>query len=209
VSRRFVKICGLCSREDAAAAAQFGANAAGFVVCPVSPRHVEPAQLRVWVSALPPTLTTVAVMLRPSAQEVEAALNTGVTWVQVHGELSADALALLPRHRTVRAVALQTPDDVFRAAEEPWQVLLVDKPRDARARPMGEVSWGLARALAGVHPRVLLAGGLTPENVAAAISAAAPFGVDVSSGVEGQSPRAKDFEKMRAFITNARGGVAA
>jgi phosphoribosylanthranilate isomerase len=196
----FVKVCGLRTAEDVATAVDAGADAVGFVFTE-SPRRVEVDVARRLVASVPSHVLTVGVFRGVSAGEAgEVGLDAGVGAVQLHGDYPASAfaeLAGLPV-RLVRATTLSPDTDVAVGAYGE-DMLLLDSP----VAGSGE-RWDLA-LLAQARPQGqwLLAGGLDPSNVSAAISAARPWGVDVSSGVE-SSRGVKDQSLIREFVEAAR-----
>jgi phosphoribosylanthranilate isomerase len=196
----FVKVCGLRTSQDVATAVEVGADAIGFVFTR-SVRRVEVDVARRLVADVPPDILTVGVFKDVSAAgAAEMALDAGVGAVQLHGDYPASAfaeLAGLPV-RLVRATALSEDTDVAVGAYGE-DMLLLDSP----VAGSGE-QWDLS-LLGRSRPRGqwLLAGGLTPANVAAAIQAARPWGVDVSSGVE-SSRGVKDPALIRSFVATVR-----
>jgi phosphoribosylanthranilate isomerase len=197
-----VKICGLTRPEDAAAAYLAGADALGVIFAPGSRRRVGVAQARQVLDAAGPLVARVGVFVDASAPEVLAAVDgAGLSAVQLHGRADAELVTLLAvRVPVIRAVRW-TPDlDLASVAQGPVAAVLVDGPDPGSGRPFDWVS--AAGHLGGC--RWMLAGGLTPENVAAAIERLAPTAVDVASGVE-SAPGVKDHAKIRAFVAAAVG----
>jgi phosphoribosylanthranilate isomerase len=196
-----LKICGITRLADAETAVAHGATALGFVFWSKSPRAVTAEQATAIVTALPDNVTTVGVFVNESMPEIERiSRQVGLSMVQLHGdERAADATVL--RLPILRALTL---DDVDVCGEWPVDTtFLVDAADRVRRGGTGQtVDWGGARALAA-RRRVILAGGLTPDNVAQAIGEVHPCGVDVSSGVEAV-PGVKDPTKIAAFLANAR-----
>jgi phosphoribosylanthranilate isomerase len=203
-----VKICGITSLHDARLAVDAGADALGFVFCP-SPRRVSPGKVRAIVAELPSSILTVGVFLDDPTERVRAvASESGVGAVQLHGNEPADDCALLaqdiarsgkPRH-VIKRFDIRADDDAatLQTRMEPYDVAA--HLLDPGAGSGQAFDWPLARDLPG---RVIIAGGLNPDNVAEAIEAARPYGVDVCSGVE-QSPGLKCPESVRAFIDAVR-----
>ena len=198
----FIKVCGITSVSDALHAVEQGATALGFVLWPKSPRAVTVDRAAEIIAALPSHVMTVGVFVNePIAGIRTAAQRAHLTAVQLHGDeppAYADALDW----PVLRAVSVDEID----VAAGAWSVdtaLLVDNNYPVRRGGTGEaVDWTRA-ANAAKTRRVVLAGGLTPENVGTAIRAVHPFGVDVSSGVE-SAPGVKDLDKVTQFISNAR-----
>jgi phosphoribosylanthranilate isomerase len=199
----FVKICGITRPEDAALACRLGASAVGLNFWRGSKRFVDDGRAREIEAAIPPGVLKVGVFVNPTRAEAEQRLaELRLDLVQLHGdELPAD-WARFPGSKLIRAV--RVADEASLAATAGW------RPRfflyDAASGGYGGSGQQAPWAILGKAPRpLLLAGGLTPENVAAAIAAVHPDGVDVASGVEA-SPGIKDAAKVAAFVTNARSG---
>ena len=199
----FVKICGITRLEDAQHAVAHGATAIGFVFWPRSPRYVAPERVTDTVAALPVGVTTVGVFVNESVDRVRAIVAaTGVRIVQLHGD-EPPAYASAVGYPIFRSVAI---DDAIEASAM-WpagtRLLLDAADRERRGGTGKQVDWSRAAAIAREHP-VILAGGLTPSNVAEAIGCVGPYGVDVSSGVE-SAPGIKDPMKVARFLENAQG----
>lgn len=194
-----VKICGITRREDADAAVAFGADAVGFVLWPESPRHANLEAVAAIVDGLPPFITPVGVFVNPTADDIAQAAQAGLRLAQVHGALPPGRLAL----PVLRAVHLDGSTDGIEPAVDDATVLL-DAHDPVRHGGTGQtVDWTRARAVAAKR-RIVLAGGLTAENVSDAIKTVKPYAVDVASGVE-TDPGIKDPLKLRAFIDAVRG----
>lgn len=191
-----VKICGITRLEDARAAVAAGATALGFIFWPNSPRFVDPYRARKIVAALPPFVTTVGVFVdQPAAYVSGVASLVPLTAVQLHGsETPADAAAI--DRAIIKAVTVGDSDlDRW----PPQVMLLLDVLDPVKRGGTGRtIDWDAAAAIAARRP-VLLAGGLSPDNVADAIARVRPRGVDVSSGVE-QSPGIKSAERIAALF---------
>lgn len=197
-----VKICGLTRPEDAAAAYDAGADALGVIFAPRSRRRVDVAQARRVLDAAGPLVTRVGVFVDASAPDVLAAVDgAGLSAVQLHGRADADVVALLAvRVRVIRAVRWEPGLDLATLASDPVAAVLLDGPDPGSGRPF---DWASAEGLVATRPW-LLAGGLTPRNVAAAIHRLRPPMVDVASGVE-SAPGIKDHASIRAFIAAVAG----
>ncbi|MBU4276894.1 MAG: phosphoribosylanthranilate isomerase [Proteobacteria bacterium] len=198
-----IKICGITSLDDALAACRLGADALGFVLAP-SPRQVSPEQARAIIAALPPLVSTVGVFVDAPLVEVsELRRFCGLDWVQLHGDEGEDQAAALGR-RVIKAlrVSQERPPN---AAAYPGCALLLDTYHPQAAGGTGQsFDWSLAQGIARQRP-IILAGGLTPDNVSRAIKQVQPFAVDVSSGVEKQKG-VKDHERIASFIAQVRRG---
>jgi phosphoribosylanthranilate isomerase len=196
----FVKVCGITSEEDALVAVAMGADAVGFVFAP-SPRQIAPQRAGDIVKRLPSEIVTVGVFRDESRDRVvEIAHAAKLRAVQLHGrESPADSHWI---HQRVPLVikAFAAGDPRLDLADE----YAADAIHIDSATPgSGEVfDWSLAEG-APSNRRIILAGGLTPENVADAIRVVRPWGVDVATGVEA-SPGRKDARKIRSFVEAAR-----
>ncbi len=190
----FVKICGITRPEDARAALELGANALGFVFWPRSPRFIDCERAKAIIAALPPGVMTVGVFVNQPAREVnDLAARTGLSAVQMHGDETIEEARDITRP-VIKAVTPASDGSV----EPEWPddvTLLVDAHDPVHRGGTGKrADWIAARALARKR-KVLLAGGLNPENVADAIAEVQPFGIDVSSGVE-LKPGIKDHQRL-------------
>jgi phosphoribosylanthranilate isomerase len=199
-----IKICGITSAADALTAVQAGADALGFMLYQTSPRRVKREQAATIIRVLPPFVTKVGVFVNPTEAEVRAAIaEVGIDTLQFHGEESPEfcrqfGLKVIKAFRVRDAGSLQQAQLY---ASEAW---LLDSYVAGQPGGTGvTVNWELAADAARRHSWVILAGGLTPKNVADAVQKVRPFGVDVASGVE-SAPGEKDPDKVRAFIAAAR-----
>ena len=192
-----VKICGITRLEDAAAAIDAGASAIGFIFWEGSPRFVRPERAKAIVRTLPPLIGAVGVFVNQDPARVnELADAVGLTAVQLHGDETPDQAELIDRP-VIKAIS--RGDDAHVDQWPDHVTLLVDAHDPVRRGGTGEnADWVSAAALAR-RRRILLAGGLTPANVAEAIRHVRPFGIDVSSGVE-RSPGIKDHERLAALF---------
>ncbi len=194
-----VKVCGIVNAEDAAAAVLAGADAIGVNFHRASPRYVGNA-LREIVDAVPPFLPVIGVFVDPAPEEVGLALPY-LDAVQWHGQGAVGAVAL-PAWRAIRLRAEADLDEIARWTDVRGFVL--DGP--GRMGEFGgagfDYGWFL-EARRRTSKKLVLAGGLTPENVAAAIAGVRPDGVDVASGVE-SAPGKKDWVKIRDFVQAVR-----
>jgi phosphoribosylanthranilate isomerase len=198
----FLKICGITRLVDARHAVEQGATALGFVLWPKSPRFVSNRKVAEIVAALPPSITTVGVFVNESPEGIALTMErTGLTVVQLHGDEPAPYARAL-RWPIWRAVTLDTADDVFAEWSAETTFLVDAADPDKRGGTGQVVEWTKAAPLAR-RRRIVLAGGLTPDNVQAAIREVQPYGVDVSSGVE-DAPGLKDPKKVALFLERAR-----
>jgi len=197
-----LKVCGITRLIDARQAVEQGATALGFVFWPRSPRWVAPERAAEIIAALPSAVAMVGVFVNEPVDSARAAaLKAGVNIVQLHGDeppAYGDALG----YPVFRSMTLDDAADVM-SAWLPGTPLLLDAADRARRGGTGvTVDWTQAVGLARQR-RVILAGGLTPDNVGEAIELVNPYGVDVSSGVEA-SPGVKDPVKVSKFLEHAR-----
>lgn len=202
--RVYVKLCGLCRPSDIAAANEAAPDAVGFVFWPRSVRCVRPEDVAQWVGDLRPDLERVGVFVNASADEIRRAVAiAGLTIVQLHGNESATfAAAFGVRVWKAFPVATVSPEE---AADWPVEAIVLDNGTTDQPGGTGRAAdWAraaaFARAFAG---RMVLAGGLTPDNVAEAVRAVSPWGVDASSGVESE-PGRKDPARMKEFVQRCR-----
>lgn len=202
-----VKICGITRLEDAEAAIALGAGAVGFICWPESPRFIAADAIRAITARLPAAVLKVGVFVNePVAAMHDTAARSGFTHVQLHGDETAGTADGIG-YPLIRAVSLAAgPDPIF-SEFPPDTIWLVDAADPVRRGGTGRLSdWTAATALARKR-RVWLAGGLTPENVSAAIAEVRPDGIDVSSGVE-CAPGVKDHDKLRALFAAVQQAVA-
>jgi phosphoribosylanthranilate isomerase len=196
-----VKICGMTRLEDARLAVELGAAALGFNFYPPSPRYVAPAVARDMIRRLPPFVTAVGVFANEQDDEHVAGVleQAGVRTIQLHGPKFPRFDGILQDFVVVRAVAVGPGFEPECLREVKAGAFLLDSYNPALPGGTGKTfDWSLARE-AQRYGTIILAGGLTPENVAEAIRIARPFAVDVASGVE-SSPGVKDPAKLRAFF---------
>lgn len=211
-----VKICGLTNLKDALVAAETGADLLGFILSPKSPRYVAPETITAIVAgvrkafALPPRCVGVFVNAAP-AEVLHVLTETGLDLAQLHGDETVEALAAL-QGRGFKAVRPTGTEDALALVQQygasgatDGPDLLIDAYAPQAYGGTGQrTDWKVAAAIAQRIPRLLLAGGLTPENVAAAVDAVKPWGVDVASGVE-LAPGRKDHARLRAFVAAVKG----
>jgi phosphoribosylanthranilate isomerase len=197
-----VKICGVTRLEDALAAVRHGADAIGFNFWPRSKRYLAPEAARGIVARLPPFVAAVGVFVDPSLDEVRAALDASrVSVVQLHGD-EPPALCAAVGRPVLKAIRVKDARSLSVMASYEVAGFLLDSATSGYGGSGEAFDWAIAAEAAAEVP-VVLAGGLTPENVAEAIRAVRPFGVDVASGVE-SAPGVKDEELMRRFIQAAK-----
>lgn len=206
MSRTRIKICGLTRTEDAAAAARAGADAIGLVFHPPSQRAVSLDQARAIVATLPPFVAAVGVFVDPPRDRVEAVLSAvPLDALQFHGSEEA-ALCRSFGRAYVKAVSMADGGDLdgYARAYPDARALLADSHASGQAGGTGR-AFAWSRIPSGRSYGLVLAGGLTPDNVGAAVAAVRPEAVDVSSGVE-SAPGRKSAERIERFIEEVRRG---
>jgi phosphoribosylanthranilate isomerase len=200
-----VKVCGLTRRQDALLAAELGADAVGFVFAPRSRRLADPGVVAAAVRELPPLVVAVGVFQDQSLEEVRERVRAcGLHVAQLHGGEDMEYVRALGVP-VLKAVALSCRQDVDRLAGFPGLGgFLLDTAAGGASGGTGQTfDWSWARE-ARRYGRVVLAGGLTPDNVADAVRQVRPWGVDAASGTE-SAPGVKDPEKLRLFVERAKG----
>lgn len=202
-----VKICGVTRQEDAQVAWAAGADALGLNFYPRSPRYVEPATAAALARTRPALGALVGVFVNESPEVIRARVREcGLTAVQLHGDEPPEACAGFGVP-VIKALRVRGPEDVARARSYVGAgdvaTLLLDGAAPGYGGGGVTFDWSLVARLVDVGVPVLVAGGLTPGNVAEAVRATRPYGVDVASGVEA-SPGIKDLEAVRAFIRAAK-----
>ena len=202
-----VKICGVTSVSDAAVALDAGADMVGLIFFPPSPRYVTPGQARSIVASLPPELPAVGVFVNESLETIsEIARESGISRVQLHGDENPELC------RRLSWPCIKT----FRFTDEVKPEMMPDYPVHAyliegfHAELYGgggvKADWRRVAMLHG-YGRIILAGGLTPDNVHEAIATVQPYAVDVCSGVEA-TPGRKDAAKVRNFVKYAKSAAS-
>ncbi|MDE0084391.1 MAG: phosphoribosylanthranilate isomerase [Candidatus Poribacteria bacterium] len=198
--RTRVKICGITNLTDAETAINAGADALGFIFVPETPRYITPNSASEIIRALPPFITTVGVFRNVEHKVIEdIATETGITSVQLHGTESPEFCQQLS-FPVVKVFELQTKEDLQFLEDYNVSAFLVDKPKSISG---GMINLELALKARHHTNRLILAGGLTPENVVDAVQYVKPYAVDVASGVELEKRR-KDPQKIKAFIRAVR-----
>jgi phosphoribosylanthranilate isomerase len=198
-----VKICGVTTVEQAVACADLRVDAIGVNLVDTSPRRVDEATARAIVAAVGASALVVAVVAGRSVDAMRALVaRTGVGCLQLHGDETAEDVAALLPH-AYKAVRVASPEDVAIAEAMPGEYVMVDAKVEGALGGTGRtVDWSLVAGLAK-RRRLVLAGGLTVENVARAVEQVRPWCVDVASGVE-NAPGVKDLARVRAFLQAAR-----
>lgn len=209
-----VKICGITRMEDARAAAACGADAVGFIFHPQSPRCVSPAQAAAISASLPGGIAKVGVFVNLPAEEVRRIASfCRLDFIQLHGDEPPEYCRLFPAGKVIKAVSPRREEDLTALEAYAVRAFLVDARQEGLYGGTGSpADWELAGRLAERHP-LILAGGLGPANIAAALAAVDPAAADINSGCE-QAPGIKDhglmrtvIELVRRFGTSGKGGV--
>ena len=202
-----VKVCGITNGEDALAAVESGADALGFIFYEKSPRYVVPAIAGQIIAELPPLVMSVGVFVNEGLATVRSIMDTcHLGMAQLHGDENASYCHELSRP-VIKALRLKNRESLLALAEYQGRGsvrgFVLDTFSELVYGGTGQVTdWTLAAEVAKSTP-ILLAGGLTPDNVTEAIRVVRPYGVDVSSGVE-SAPGKKDRAKLRAFLEAVR-----
>lgn len=204
-----IKICGITNADDAEAAAEAGADALGFVFYGKSLRFISPEDAGSIITKLPPFITAVGVFVDETIEAIDRTIKAArLTCVQLHGDETPEFCAEAARTTgvaVIKAFRVSSTDDVLRLKEykDSASAFLLDAFNvDARGGTGKTFDWKIA-VEAKKYGRIILSGGLIPENVGTALQTVAPYAVDVSSGVEA-SPGRKDHAKIRRFIAEIR-----
>jgi len=198
-----IKICGITAIDDALHAIDCGADALGFVFYERSPRAIAPDKAQAIIAKLPSFVTVVGLFVNEVPAIIRAiADECHLDVIQYHGDETPETVRMAPR-RAIRALRIRENETLAEIDHYPASGLLIDAWVAGAFGGTGVLSnWQIAAEIAQKRP-LILAGGLTPDNVAEAIQTVRPYGVDVSSGVE-EAPGRKDKKKVAAFIRAAR-----
>jgi phosphoribosylanthranilate isomerase len=203
-----LKVCGVTSLEDARASVDCGAEYLGFNFYPKSPRYISPAAARAVIERLPDDVVSVGVFVNePRPEDVDEILRvSGARMAQLHGDESPDYCASLGAERVIKALRVGDDFDARRVLDYPASAILLDAFDAKLYGGTGKTAnWVVAREAARLT-RIFLAGGLSPENIAEAIRAVEPFGVDVNSGVE-SAPGRKSPDKLETLWRRIVSGI--
>jgi phosphoribosylanthranilate isomerase len=208
-----IKICGITNLDDANAAIDSGADLLGFNFYPRSPRYLEPQAARKIIHQIrlgQSSVMTVGVFVNPKSPETIAQIvdEVGLSGVQLHGDESADfCLAvkdLIGDRLLIKALRVGENFQPETAATYPADAILLDADAGKRYGGSGHTfNWAIARRVREIVLRLFLAGGLSPDNVAEALSTVQPYGIDACSGLE-LSPGKKDHPRLKLFVHAAR-----
>jgi phosphoribosylanthranilate isomerase len=199
----WVKVCGITSVEQALFCVDVGVDAVGVNFVPSSPRRIDRERASAIARAVGQRAVVVAVVADLEAGELRRLrAETAIRWLQLCGDEPPELLGEVGPE-AYKAVRIGSADDVANAARFSGDRVLVDAKVEGALGGTGQrFDWSLVQTLARERS-IVLAGGLRPDNVAQAIAAVRPFGVDVASGVE-RAPGNKDFDAVRCFVENAR-----
>ncbi|HUW60852.1 MAG TPA: phosphoribosylanthranilate isomerase [Candidatus Bathyarchaeia archaeon] len=204
-----VKICGITNLEDALAACDAGADALGFVFAPEAKarnRYIEPDQARAIIEKLPPFVMTVAVIVNEPPEKLIGYAEL-CDRVQLCGDETFDNIVYIDKQKVIKAYRVGPDFEPAHSISCPASAYLLDAYCGGFHGGTGiPCDWEAARRAVDCGLPVILAGGLTPDNVAQAIRAVRPLAVDTSGGVEA-APGKKDHDKVRRFIENAKNAL--
>lgn len=200
-----IKICGITNKVDALAAADLGADMLGFVFYGPSARYVPPSVAEDIINELPPSVASIGVFVDEKAEDVlRIAEDAGLSGLQFHGDETPGYCALFKgKYPVIKAFRVRTQADLKAVNDYPVDYLLFDAYAEGTKGGTGTAfDWKVLKDFELLKP-VIVSGGLTPDTVGRAISELAPYGVDVSSGIE-QAPGKKDHALLKRFILNVR-----
>ena len=203
-----VKICGITNIEDARLAVQLGADMLGFNFYEKSPRYISPQQARRLIGDLPKVTENIGVFVNMEGYRIGEVVDLlGLHAVQLHGDETNDFVSHL-RTKTdakiIKAIRVGPGFEVGSVVSHEADSILLDAYTKGQYGGTGErFEWSIAADAGKLVPELILAGGLSPDNIAEAVRMARPYAVDVASGVE-SAPGKKDPAKLEGFITNAK-----
>ena len=199
-----VKICGVTSATDALMAATAGADAVGLNFYRASPRFLEPERALAIRLALPPFVAAVGIFVDEEVERVRELMDyCGLDYAQLHGRETPRKVAQLKQYRIIKAVRIRGEEDLRELERYRADAFLLDAYVEGAPGGTGMTfNWDLARG-ASNRAKIILAGGLTPDNVAQAVAAGRPYAVDVASGVESE-PGKKDRKLVNRFVRAAK-----
>lgn len=198
-------MCGMTHRSDVLHAIQLGVHALGFIFHPASKRAITVEQAEALMASLPPFVSLVAVVVNPNPDEVGHMLDTlPIDYLQFHGDESAEFCEQFKRPYIKALPAISLQDIMDKIALYPnASALLLDTPAGQTYGGSGQTfDWSYVPKSA--DPPLILAGGITPDNIAKALDSAQPYAIDICSGIE-ISPGIKDHHKMAALMNQVRG----
>jgi phosphoribosylanthranilate isomerase len=198
-----IKICGITNIDDAQYASELGVDALGFNFYKKSPRYIEPDKAAEIISQLPPFVMPVAIFVNEREEKIrDIQFTTGIKVLQFHGDERPDFCDRFAT-RVIKAFQVKDKESIKHMAHYHVSALLLDSYKEGVRGGTGTTfDWHLA-VVAKTFGRIILAGGLTPENVTEAVKLVQPYGVDVAGGVE-KGKGIKDHAKIKKFITEVR-----
>jgi phosphoribosylanthranilate isomerase len=202
----FIKICGITSLADALAAVEAGADALGFNFYRPSPRYIEARAAREIIEQLPPEILTVGVFVNePTPESVRKIVQeAGVAAIQLHGDESPEFCRALGDLYVIKVLAVGNDFNLSRVSTYEVPAIMLDAKHEKLRGGTGRIiDWSLAKKAAELSPKLFLAGGLSPENVADAILAVRPYAVDACSSLE-EVPGKKNYGRVREFVQAVR-----
>ena len=201
----FIKICGITNIDDALAAVAAGADALGFNFYKPSPRYITPQSAREIIEQLPSSVLTVGVFVNEESA-AQIAAEAGVTALQLHGDESPNyCRELAPDRYIIKVLAVSDEFNIDAVKTYETKAIMLDTRHSNLRGGTGQVfDWSIAQQVSQLIPKLYLAGGLSPDNVAAAIKIVRPYAVDACSALEDQ-PGKKNHERVRAFVETVRG----
>jgi len=201
-----VKICGVTRPDDARMVAEAGTEWIGINFWPSSKRYVDASQgaaVAAAARAINSDIVVVGVFVNQSAEDIgQVSAVVNLDYAQLHGDETAEHCAAVSVP-VIKALAMSSSDDVGDIGAYPCETYLIDTPTAGYGGSGRTFDWSLGQAAVATGKRIVLAGGLNPDNVAEAIAQVAPFAVDVASGVE-SAPGVKDAALVRAFVQHAK-----
>jgi len=199
-----IKICGITNIDDAMAAVDFGADALGFNFFRKSPRYIEPHKAAEIIAQLPPFIVPVAVFVNEREERIREILSSAcIHGVQFHGDETPEFCQRFGNH-VIKAFQVKDKESIKHMAHYRVSAYLLDSYREGVRGGTGVTfDWHLA-VVAKTFGRIILAGGLNPDNVAEAVKLVQPYGVDVAGGVE-REKGIKDHGMLKKFISEVRG----
>ncbi|MEW5746226.1 MAG: phosphoribosylanthranilate isomerase [Nitrospirota bacterium] len=197
-----VKICGITNTEDALAAVEYGADALGFIFFEKSPRYISPLKAKEIIAYLPPFVTAAGVFVNEDPATMKETMSlAGITVLQLHGDEPPETCSIWPR--VVKAMRVKDFTDLKPLEKYRVSAFLLDTYSPREFGGTGQTfNWDIA-VEAKRYGKIILSGGLNPDNIERAVQWVRPYAVDVSSGIEERKGK-KDLKKMRAFIERAK-----
>ncbi len=198
-----IKICGITNITDALEAVELGADALGFNFYPKSPRFISEEAVREIIRKLPPFFVSVGIFVNEPSEMIRKILeSTGIQTIQLQGDEPPDFCSQFSQP-VIKAVRIKNHDSLKAVKDYQVSAFLLDSYSPGYYGGSGKAfDWSLA-VKAKKYGRIILAGGLSPDNITEAIREVKPYGVDVCSGVE-REPGKKDYKKLKAFIQAAK-----